>query len=477
VTCAPGVLWQDSGMFQYRIWHHDIRGGLGLALAHPLYHYIGIAIKGIPLGEFGYRVNLISVFCGAITVANIFLCLLFLVEKKFPALIGALSLGFSWTLWQHCVIAEVYTLYTALFSLELVFLVLYYKTVKSKYLFLLMFVNGLSIANHMWGILPCGCYLLWAFYLLFQRQLSVKPMICAFLCWLLGLLPYAWLICEHYSTTQNIMLTLRSALFGDGYSDNVLNVKMTLRIVLENLVFIGYNFATPNILLIGLGAICLKKQVSQNWQWLLFLAITGLFLIFAFRYTVLDRYAFFIPFYVCCGVLIGVGAKRFLEIFQAKYVLVLLLLLTALPVLAYGTAPRVAEAKKITLGTKREIPFRNNYTYFLSPWQANNTGPEKFSRAALNSVENDGVILADGTTVYALWYMQAIKGLKPDVQVVSSHGGYHSPFPMPDPHALETILKTKKVYVVSPVKEYCPEYILESYTFSKAGPLFEINNK
>ena len=31
LTCAPGPLWQDSGLFQYRIWHNDIEGKLGLA--------------------------------------------------------------------------------------------------------------------------------------------------------------------------------------------------------------------------------------------------------------------------------------------------------------------------------------------------------------------------------------------------------------------------------------------------------------
>jgi len=36
LTCAPGALWQDSGMFQYRIWQGDLRGGLGLALVKEL---------------------------------------------------------------------------------------------------------------------------------------------------------------------------------------------------------------------------------------------------------------------------------------------------------------------------------------------------------------------------------------------------------------------------------------------------------
>ena len=72
-TCAPGVLWQDPGMFQYRILHNDLAGALGLALAHPLYHLTGIGAVHIDGGDPAYKVNLISAIAGAITVANIFL--------------------------------------------------------------------------------------------------------------------------------------------------------------------------------------------------------------------------------------------------------------------------------------------------------------------------------------------------------------------------------------------------------------------
>ena len=33
-SCAPGALWQDSGVIQYRVLHNDIEGGMGLALSH-----------------------------------------------------------------------------------------------------------------------------------------------------------------------------------------------------------------------------------------------------------------------------------------------------------------------------------------------------------------------------------------------------------------------------------------------------------
>ena len=45
------------------------------------------------------------------------------------------------------------------------------------------------------------------------------------------------------------------------------------------------------------------------------LAMLALFFVFAFRYTVPDRYAFFIPFYCLAALLIAVGAKDFIRKF------------------------------------------------------------------------------------------------------------------------------------------------------------------
>ncbi|MHC4572306.1 MAG: protein O-mannosyl-transferase family, partial [Planctomycetota bacterium] len=86
LTCAPSVLWQDSGVYVYRIWHNDIQGDLGLALSHPLYIMVGIAVKHIPLGELAWRINLISALFGAVAIANLFLLLRLWLGKNLPAI-------------------------------------------------------------------------------------------------------------------------------------------------------------------------------------------------------------------------------------------------------------------------------------------------------------------------------------------------------------------------------------------------------
>lgn len=165
-TCAPGPVWQDSGMIQYRVWHNDIEGKLGLALSHPLFYIIAIAAKHIPLGEFAYRVNLTNALISALAVANLFLLLSLWLSSAptkgpwgLPALVGALSLALSHTFWSHAAVPETYNLGMALLLFELIILLRYAGTGRVTWLYTLAFVNGLAMANHMLASIPLACYL------------------------------------------------------------------------------------------------------------------------------------------------------------------------------------------------------------------------------------------------------------------------------------------------------------------------------
>jgi hypothetical protein len=154
LTCAPTVLWQDSALYVYRIWHNDVEGVLGLALSHPLYIIIGIAVKYIPVGQLAYKANLMSALFGAIAVANLFLLLRLWVNRTLPAAIGAITLTVSWTFWQHSVMAEVYTLSAALLLAELTVLLQYARTKQVGYLYLLATICGgrlvLRVIRYSW---------------------------------------------------------------------------------------------------------------------------------------------------------------------------------------------------------------------------------------------------------------------------------------------------------------------------------------
>jgi hypothetical protein len=474
ISCAPGPLWQDSGMYQYRIWHNDIEGKLGLALSHPLYHIIGIGVKYIPLGEFAYRVNLISAITAAFTIANLFLLLRLWLGKNLPAAMAAITLAFSWTIWQSAAIAEVYTLYSALFLAELIMLLQYVKTKRVGFLYLLALFNGLAIADHMWGIIPFACYVVFAAVLLFQKQIRLRNLVVFVGLWVIGAAPYEYLIIKSIIRTAGFTTTMASALFGNSWRGAVLNTHLSATLVRENLIFMAYNFSTFNGLFLFAGLYGLKTVSPCRSFTNILLALLILFFVFAFRYTVPDRYVFFIPFYCVGSIIGGVGFDLFITQPDRRILRGMVFFLALFPVPTYIVAPIVAQKVQYNITTERKVHFRNDYIWFLRPWRTNYHQPEKFAREALSGVEKEAVIIADGTTVYPLWYVQKIKGIAPDVKIVSQHGTYENPVTFPTADTISKMVAERTVYVVSPVGGYCPDFLLERYKFEKSGVFWKV---
>jgi 4-amino-4-deoxy-L-arabinose transferase-like glycosyltransferase len=209
---------------------NDIEGNLGLALSHPLYHIIGIGVKYIRLGEFAYRINLISAVAAAFTIANLFLLLRFWLDRILPAVIAAATLALSHTFWRHAVIAETYTLYTALLLAELLMLLQYLKTKRTVFLYLLGLFNGLAIANHMFAVIALVCYLVFLIVLLTRRQIRLGQFGIIVVLWIIGAAPYGYLIGKNIiqSGKGNSELSLYCGLSVQLHTD-ILSAKILFR--------------------------------------------------------------------------------------------------------------------------------------------------------------------------------------------------------------------------------------------------------
>jgi len=274
--------------------------------------------------------------------------------------------------------------------------------------------------------------------------------------------------------TGDIAAVISSALFGKAWQKDVLNAGISVRLIKENLILIAYNFPTPNILLFFAGVFGLRKvSPSRGFTNILF-GLLVLFLLFAFRYTVPDRYAFFIPFYCIIAILTGVGFEVFILRNRHTVLAVISLILTLFAVAVYLAAPLIAEKVNFNIPAKRELSYCNNYKWFLQPWKGGYNGSAKFAREALSSVDSQAVIIADGTTVYPLWYVQTFEGIGRQVKVVSRHGSYMNPISFPAAENIEQLLANHTVYVVSPIQGYCPEFLLESYNFVPNGVIWKV---
>ncbi len=468
-SCAPGPVWQDSGLIQWRVYTGDIEGGLGLALSHPLFYIIAITANQVPLGEPAYRVNVTTALLSAFAVANLFLFLLLWFRSVLPAAVGACSLALSHTFWRHAAVPETYNLTVALLMIELTLLLLYARTGRTGYLYTLALVNGLGIANHMLASIPLACYLVLVAVLFFRRRLRAGQLAAMAALWVVGAAPYEYLIIKDLIVHGDPGSTVSSALFGVAYKGDVLNTSLSASIVKENLMWMALNFPTPNILLVLPGAVALRRLSPKRWFGSIVLAVLVLLLVFAFRYTVVDRYSFFIPFYSVVAILIGAGAQRFISRRRRGAAGRLILLLSLLTIPAYIAAPALAE--RLGVPERRNIPYRDDYTYFLRPWRTGYRGAERFAAEALDAVKDNAVILADSTTAPPLLYVQAVHEKRPDVDIVSpivrSQGA-----PEPNEQTIDALLAERPVYVVSIDERYRPALLSSRCHFEPAGVLF-----
>jgi hypothetical protein len=471
ISCAPGAVWQDSGLFQYRVWHNDLEGFEGLAVSHPLYHLVAIGAKQVPFGEFGRRVNLVSSVAGALAVANLYLLMRLWLGRDFPAVIAALTLAVSHTFWWHASLAETYTLWAALFLGELVVLLQYIRTRNVRYLYGLGLLNGLALAVHMLATIPLACYLVLLLVLWARRSIRARDLGIIAALWALGALPYEYVVFENIVQHRDVLGTLASAAFGNRWRASVLNTTVSWRLLKEDVLFLAFNFPTPNALLFFAGLYGLHRMDSTTAFRRVIMALLVLFFVFAARYTVPDRYAFFLPFYCLAAVMIGVGVHEITR--QGRPCPVVLVAVFALlPVAVYALAPGLAQRWNLSLGTRQDIPYRNDYRYFLWPWRTGYMGAERFAQAALGTARPNAVICADSTTVAPLLYVQEVQGVRPDVKIagiVSSRGA-----PRVNEQTVEELMKERPVYVVSKQRGYCPAFILEKYSLAEAGVLWRV---
>jgi len=473
ISCAPGMLWQDSGLIQYRIWNNDIEGFMGLATSHPLFYILAIGAKYIPLGEFAHRVNLVSAIAAAVAVGNMFLFARLWLGRNLPAVVAAVTLAVSHTFWLHASMIETYTLWAALFLAELIMLLQYTRTDRVRYLYWLGLLSGLSISVHMLASIPLFCYAVFIAFLMVGKKINLRDFGIVILLCIIGALPYEYLIAKNMVQTGDIAGTLASAAFGRQWQSAVLNTSLSLRIVKENLLYILLNFPTPNILLFPAGCMALVKLSMHKGLRNVLVGLIVLFFVFAFRYTVPDRYSFFIPFYCAASIFIGLGVYFLQERVRNRFFAIAVIFAGLIPVGVYAAAPLLAGKMQINIGTREDIPYRNDSEYFLQPWKTGYTGADSFADEVLELVEENAMIYADITTVAPLLLARQIKGKRPDVAIVS--GAFNSGnAPKLDSQSFGQLLKDRPVYVISTKPGYCPEFVLDNYEFTRKGILWQV---
>jgi hypothetical protein len=471
VSVAPGVLWGDSGMAQVRVLRHDLWGHLGLALSHPLYYLIAFAFQVVPLGESALRTNLVSVVFGAVTVANVYLLLRLTVREPVAAAVGTISLAVAHTFWQHCALAEVYTVSTALLTVELLCLIRHLRGGSAWWLVLLLAVNGLGVSNHLLALLNLPVWGILLLVLAIRRQVGVGTLVAGALAWLAGASPYLALVVAQLVAGEPAGDVLRSALFGEVYARNVLNVEVTFSQLGKSVMYLGLNFPTPAALLGLLGLAALRRLEPRRVA-LVLAALLVIHLLWAVRYDVPDQYTFFIPGIVVFAVWIGVGAGRLLAGRSRRWQ-ALAVFLASLPIVVYIFLPATLARLDIGLGAREDIPHRDGLRYFLWPWKTGDMGAQRFAEEVLETLPRGSILLADGTTAPPLHYLQQTGASGEQVEVRPAVGARLTAY-WPDVADVRAALEAGRVYVVSPTRSNSPRWVREACEVERAGPVYRV---
>lgn len=513
-TLAPDALWNDSPIFQLRIYLSDYIGVLGLALSHPLYIFTGRLFTFLPFHNPAYKANLISAVFGALTIGNLFLLLRLWKVNWQGAALASLTLMVSHTFWTNSVIAEVYTLYTFLFLVELILLTRFLETGQKKYLFWLFLINGLNLSNHLLALLSMVVYFLYAIILLRDRKITGRDLLLLCSLTFLGALPYEILIVREYFHTQSFLLTLKSALVGsDAWRKDVFNTRILCWRNFKNLIlFLGINFPVLHLYFVVPGVRKFWKERNGHYRFL-FSGIFLIYCIFAFRYTVADQYVFYLPVYIFIAILIGLGLDGVSRMSSrmgkgwSRCILVILFLSAISPIFIYLAVSTLAEKYKVNIGVKREIPYRNSYQYFLNPSKRNYYGARKYAMRVSQQAEKGSVIISDYTIINTLLYSQKVGDIDNNLFIIAVSSfmcytnnlslqryqcdiGAHSSenrysgtpnakgdFPAcieVTPETIPYILKKHKIYLTSNLPEYNPSWIMEKFRIKKQGILYQV---
>ena len=398
---APTVVYGDSAEF--------VIGAYKLTIVHssgyPLYLLLGKLFTFIPIGDIGYRVNLMSAFFGALTSSFVFLIILDLVQSFFVSLISTFTLTFSFTFSFLSTIAEVYTLNSLFLAILIYILMQWKKKEEKKFLFLFSFFLGLSLTNHLTILLFFPSFLI--YFLLEKSRISLKisdfEKTIAF--FILGLLPYLYIPIVSFTSTETIfwqkIKSLRELLLfvsGSPFKVLLLNQSLLefLNSILKFLVFLLFQFPGLATIFGVIGFLeCRKNKKEES---ILFSVIFFFLFLFVINYKIGDIYHFYLPCYLIFSIWVGFGImwlwKRTPEEkkFRILFALTILLMFIFYP-LTY---------KIVDISVRSYKSF-----YFLDT-----------SRMGLISTEKDSVIICDWSYATLFRYWQMIYKIRRDVIVV-----------------------------------------------------------
>lgn len=458
LTLAPTVYNLDSA----ELTTAAASGGLTRATGYPLYLLLGGLWAKLPIGDVGYRMNLLSALAGAGTIFMADRILRRLGVGAWAAL-GALGLlACGPTFWALALIAEVYTLHTALMAAIILLLLGWADRPSPQRLAALALLGGLSMGHHLATALlvpGCLCYVLCVAP---RRALAPRALALAAAAGALGLSVYLYLplraaagpafnyLGSYDGAGQFTPIDLRdpaslwwlirggpftSEMLGYGPAGLLAEAGRFARQLAQSFFVFG---VIPG--LVGLAAL-----LRRDWR--LGLALALMFLLsagFYISYRVIDKSTMFLPAFLIWAIWLGCGYQAILGWLGA----------------AAGARRQVAVGGAILALAAAAC----GWNWPLVDQSRDRSARER-GEQALAAVGPRALVFGWWETVPLIEYLQLVEGRRPDVQAINR-------FLISDSDMLALIAREaarRPVYIDSPNAE-----LLQTMRVERAGPLYRL---
>lgn len=415
-TVAPTIYNLDSA----ELTTAAATGGLMRATGYPLYLSLGYLWSKIPIGDVGYRLNLFSAFNGALTIALLERILRRWRVAPWATLsaLGLLATGAYF--WGLSLVAEVYTLHTALLAALILVLLRWSEKPCASGLAAVGLIIGLGLSHHMATILLLPGAVWYLLTGIRSTETSVKSTLLFLGAFLAGLSFYLYLPLRFiaqpafnyagvYDVNLNFMpvdllsldglwwLISGRAFAGQMFAYQGLEIGREIWHFVEQLwqafFIIGFG---PGLL----GAFTLYKRHRKEATMLaLMFALNSIFYI---NYRVLDKVTMFLPSYVIWSLWAAFGFQEiFAWVRQADQDWLnqrLTNLLRAVVILSVVLA----------------AVWNWRFVDLSEDWSARKRG-----ETILQTVQPEALILGWWDTVPVIQYLQLVEGVRSDVQAVN----------------------------------------------------------
>jgi hypothetical protein len=397
-TAARTITWAHGGADGAELSAAAAVLGIPHPPGYPLYTLLGHLFAQIPVGEVAFRVGLLSAVSAALGVALAGVVTHRLQPRTVAAVGAGGALATAPMYWSQATIPEVYALHAALVVASLAVLAAWHPG-NDRLLVGLALLFGLGMAHHVtmvFLIAPSAIYVLASDPGVLRRRVLLAG-VAAFG---LGLLFYLYLpIRAAADPLMNwgnpdswprfldhvFARSYQGYLGGRPVGDVLARVPVVARLLLEQFTWPGFVLA-----LLGLAELA-RVRPGFGRMLIGYLVLT---IAFTLMYNAKDGEVYLLPTALVLAPCLGLGAAHLAGSPGGRWLALAAVVAIPLWQLATNWAEMDLSADRTAI---------------------------TYARDTLSSAPRDGVVVLDqDEETFALWYAQAVEGLRPDVAVVDS---------------------------------------------------------